>query len=83
MDTKHVFRCKSSKLWLILSFFPDLPLEISKDLEKELDIQRRGDRKEDKSAEPILEFQFWDFAGQDVYYNAHQVHLLVLGLIYQ
>ena len=50
--------------------YKDLPSDILKDLDKELKKRRpEGRSKEDLS----LEFQFWDFAGQDVYYNMHQV----------
>ncbi|XP_072045430.1 uncharacterized protein [Amphiura filiformis] len=46
----------------------EVPVEIQKNLNKVLKQQRRND-------EHALEFQFWDFGGQDVYYNAHQVFL--------
>ncbi|XP_072043961.1 uncharacterized protein [Amphiura filiformis] len=50
-----------------------LPADVLKDLNKEL--KKHSPEKYVKEEESDLEFQFWDFAGQDVYYNTHQVFL--------
>ena len=54
-----------------------MPHEIKKQLDADLEKHRSG--KGGKEVEPELEFQFWDFAGQDVYYNAHQVSSLFVS----
>ena len=41
-----------------------------KKLDKEVEKHRHDENVGE--VEDCLEFQFWDFAGQDVYYNSHQ-----------
>ncbi|XP_072049965.1 uncharacterized protein [Amphiura filiformis] len=52
----------------------EIPEEMMKGLEREMKRkQQKSKKKQDE--EQALEFQFWDFAGQHVYYNTHQVFL--------
>ncbi|XP_072049786.1 probable serine/threonine-protein kinase pats1 [Amphiura filiformis] len=52
----------------------EIPEQMMKGLERELKRKQQKIKKK-QDEEPALEFQFWDFAGQHVYYNTHQVFL--------
>ena len=67
----HILGRVLNGLWLVWHVDAEIPKQMKKDLKKELRKQRSPRKKQDE--EPMLELQFWDFAGQHVYYNTHQV----------
>ena len=51
-----------------------MPHEITEEALERLNDESLTEESQDKSeSDCILEFQFWDFAGQDIYYTTHQV----------